>query len=74
MQRYANSIAILQCTSSANITAIIIIANRIRQNVFVHMQRHVSEEKKKELIFRVYCLCTQDRFITSCIDQSIAEV
>jgi hypothetical protein len=49
MQHYANSIAILQCTSSANITAIIIIANRIRQNVFVHMQRHASGEKKKRV-------------------------
>jgi hypothetical protein len=57
---HANSIAVLQCTSSISITittTIIIIANRIRKNVFTHMRRHAGEEEKKELIFRVYCLC-----------------
>jgi hypothetical protein len=38
-------------------------------------RREKEEEKKKiELIFRVYCICTQNRFITSGNDQSIAEV
>ncbi len=49
MLYYANSITVLQCTSSSSITTtiIIIIANYIRQNMFVHMQRHASEERER---------------------------
>ena len=45
--------AVLQCTTLSNIT----ITIDIDENVFVHMQWHANEEKK-ELIFRVYCICT----------------
>jgi hypothetical protein len=52
MLRYANSITVLQYTSSSSITTttilIILIMDYIRQNVFVHMQRHANEEKEKK--------------------------
>ncbi len=55
MLYYANSITVLQCTSSSSITTtiIIIIANYIRQNMFVHMQRHASEERERREKARV---------------------
>ncbi len=51
--------AVLQCTTLSNIT----ITIDIDENVFVHMQWHANEERK-ELIFRVYCICT---YIYTCI-------
>jgi hypothetical protein len=87
MLRHANSITVLRCTSSSNITiiittaTIIISADRIQENVFVHMRRHASgargDDEEKELIFRVYCICIHiyaHKTDSSCNDQSIAEV
>ena len=59
---------------------LIIIAKHRRENVFVHMQQHATRKsvrrrrKKRQLIFRVSCMCTVNTFITSGMDQSIAEV
>jgi hypothetical protein len=62
--------AVLQCTSSLSITTTIIIiitTNRIRQNMFAHMQRHASGEKKGKRVDLSSVLhlhvCTQNRFI-----------